>query len=58
MTLKDGVEPGSSSSPWYDIIEGGYFNPENYLDSQKDIFEVNTAIAILSEYKDLVVEEI
>lgn len=57
MTLKKNVEPGFTSDPWYDILDGGYFNPEDYLDNQEDIDKVNAAIALLSEYKDLVVEE-
>lgn len=57
MNLKKGVEPGFSSDPWYDILDGGYFDPEDFLDNPQDIDEVRAAIELLLEYKDLVIVE-
>ncbi len=57
MKLKDGVEVKFSSDIWYDILDGGYFNPEDFLDSDDDIKQVQEAIDTLLEYASLVHEE-
>lgn len=58
MKLQYDAVPRGTSDFWYDLVDGGYFNPEEFLDGQKDIDKVNEAIKVLEEYNELVAEEI
>lgn len=43
-------EPIYSSEPLYDLIEGGYINPEAILESPQDIANVQYAIATVRSF--------
>jgi len=51
MKLKDDVT-FTTSDFWYDVFEGGYINPSNYLANADDIKAVQDATNILEEFKD------
>lgn len=36
---------------YYDLVDGGYINPEYCLNNQSDIDKVNLAIKVLEAYK-------
>ena len=50
MKIKDDAEVLGSSDPYYDVIDGGYFNPEDYLEDTDDVVRVNEAIDLLTCY--------
>lgn len=43
---------------WYDLMEGGYLNPEEILVSEEDVEEVKNAIKILKDFYDSCEEQI
>lgn len=55
MKLKNGVEPIWSDEPHYDLFDGGYLNPEKFLENEKDIVKVREAIETIEEYLGIVV---
>lgn len=48
---KDVPEQGSSDGFWYDITIGGYINPEEILDDEKQVQQVKEAIALLQDFE-------
>jgi hypothetical protein len=44
----------ASDDFWYDLTDGGYFKPKDFLVHQKDIEEVNDAIYTLMKFKNSV----
>lgn len=53
MKLKQGtLEPVVTGEFWYDLFDGGYIKPENFLDenSAKKVYE---AIKILQDFQQL-----
>ena len=55
--VKKGVRV-SSSDLWYDIIHGGYIDPEEILENEEDIKEVNNAIKVLIKFEESCNEQI
>jgi hypothetical protein len=51
MKIKNGCTT-STDDFWYDITDGGYLKPEEILESDEDIKQVNSAIKILKEFED------
>jgi len=45
-------EPKATSNFWYDLFDGGYINPEDFLKKEKDIIKVKEAMLILKKYKN------
>jgi len=50
MELKDNIEEFSSSDIYYDFFDGGYLEPEDFLENKEDIEKVNEAAKVLNEY--------
>lgn len=42
----------STSDFWYDLTDGGYLNPEEILEDEKDVKAVNDAIKVLMNFKE------
>jgi hypothetical protein len=53
--LKDGVSTRCSEDVYYDLTDGGYLNPEDFLKNEKDIVEVLKALEIVEKYVNSVV---
>ena len=37
---------------WYDVFDGGYIDPKDFLVNQQDVNEVNAAIEVLLKFKN------
>jgi len=37
---------------WYDLMEGGYINPENFCTNPKDAEDIRLAMNVLKKYKN------
>ena len=57
MKIKENCE-ASTDDFWYDLTDGGYLDPEEILEDEKDIEAVKKAISVLREFKDACEEEI
>lgn len=44
---------GSSDGFWYDLTQGGYFEPEDVLADAKEVAKVKKAIAIVQELESI-----
>jgi len=55
--LKKKYKQTASSDFWYDVFDGGYLNPEDFLESEKDIELVNNAKAVLKMYRNTIDKE-
>lgn len=44
-------EPMPTCDFYHDLFVGGYFNPKGFLETDRDIFNVNKAIEIIDKYK-------
>ena len=55
MKLKDGAEKQWSEDAYYDLFDGGYLDPEKFLDNEEDIEKVREAILLIEDYLNLVV---
>jgi hypothetical protein len=53
--LKDGVSTRWSEEVYYDLTDGGYLKPEDFLKNEKDIVEVLKALEIVKKYVNSVV---
>ena len=42
----------STSDFLYDLMDGGYLNPEEILEDEKDVKAVNDAIKVLMNFKE------
>ena len=61
MKLKENYKETASSDLYYDFFDGGYLEPEEFLDDPHDIVKVHEARRLLQEYFRLledVVDEI
>ena len=55
MKLLEDVESTHSGDPWYDITDGGYINPYDFLESD-DAERVQEAVNTVKEFFDLLEE--
>lgn len=53
--LKDGVSTRCSEDVYYDLTDGGYLKPEDFLKNEKDIVEVLKALEIVEKFVNSVV---
>ena len=44
---------GSPDGFWYDLTDGGYFDPEDVLLDKQQIKEVNKALKLLRQLEDI-----
>ena len=51
MKIKEGTDI-STDDFWYDLFDGGYINPETFLEDEEDIVRVKNAIAVIRELQD------
>lgn len=51
MKIKDLNEPIVTDDFWYDLTDGGYIKPEDVLEYQQDIYNVNEALKVLMKFK-------
>ena len=57
MKLKKDTDKVPSSDPWYDLVHGGYLDPEELLSDPKDAKAVMDAAALIVEFFETVCEE-
>lgn len=57
MKLKEGLDIHTSDFG-YDLIDGGYFDPEKMCEDQGDAKRVKDAIAVIKEFKKACEEQI
>ena len=50
MEIKKDAEPIASSDIYYDLFDGGYLNPEKFLENEQDVFDVRSAIGVIESY--------
>jgi len=48
---KNAESQGSSSGFWYDLVIGGYINPEEVLEDSDQLSKLNNAIELLSSFE-------
>lgn len=51
MNFKKREEPQPTDDFWYDVFDGGYIKPEDFLEDQEDIDKVREAIKVLYEFE-------
>jgi hypothetical protein len=51
MEFKKDADCIPSSDFWYDLTNGGYFNPEDFLENEEDIQKVKEAVILLKQFK-------
>jgi len=56
MKIKEDAESISTDDFWYDLTDGGYIKPENFLDDSEDIDSIYDAINLLESFRDLLEE--
>lgn len=56
VTLKTDVEEYVSNDPYYDLFEGGYINPKQFLE-EESAQKVREAMNIVKEFISLLEEE-
>ena len=56
MNIKKDASPISSADFWDDLIEGGYIEPEDFLDNVDDAQRVRRAINVLRAYRNVLEE--
>lgn len=44
-------EPMPTDDFYHDLFVGGYFYPKDFLEKDRDIFNINKAIEIIEKYK-------
>lgn len=52
MVINPKAEAVPSAGFWYDLFEGGYFDPDKFLSDTQGIIDVKTALRTLKYYKD------
>lgn len=57
MKLKENLDI-STDDFFYDLFDGGYLNPERLLEDENDIKKIKDAIETISEFRDLLEENI
>lgn len=55
MKLKENAQPGSTSDFFYDIFDGGYIDPEDFL-IDTDAAKVRAALRTVLEFRDFLEE--
>lgn len=50
MKFKDGVETATSDF-WYDLFEGGYLTPSEFVEDESEAKKLEEARALLMNYK-------
>lgn len=50
MKFKKGVEPVTTSEVYYDLFDGGYLDPDKFLEDEKELEEVNKALETVMTY--------
>lgn len=55
--LKDGASKICSEDVYYDLTDGGYLSPEDFLKNEKDIVEVLKALEIVEKFVNSVVTD-
>jgi hypothetical protein len=48
---KDAEPQGSSDGFWYDLVDGGYINPDEVLADEEQLKRVKEAINVLSSFQ-------
>ncbi len=48
--LKEDYEVVGTSEMYYDLFDGGYIDPENFLDDEEQIKKINDAIKTVESY--------
>lgn len=51
MKIKKDAEQIGSADFYYDLFNGGYFDPVRLLEDPDDIIKVNEAIYVIQEYQ-------
>lgn len=51
MKFKKIHEPQPTVDFWYDMFQGGYIKPEDFLEDQEDIDRVKEAMKVLEEFE-------
>ena len=51
MIVKDDAPETSTEDFWYDLFEGGYFPPGDFLDEENDAQRVSEAMATVQQYR-------
>ena len=49
MEIKEDAEPVFTTDVYYDVLDGGYFDPDKFL-NEDDAEKVNEAIKIVHRY--------
>ena len=49
-TIREDASPVPSSDVYYDLFDGGYLNPENFLKNDTAIMEVRAAMSVINTY--------
>jgi len=57
MKIKKGLEV-STGDFWYDLIDGGYLDPEEICADKKDAQKVKKAIAVIKDFENSCEEQI
>lgn len=57
LTELPNEEPISSSGPYYDLFEGGYIQPADFLKEDEDIDKVYKAMDIISSFLEEIQEK-
>ena len=57
MKIKKGCK-ASSSEFWYDLTDGGYLNPMDICENEKDAKRVLAAVKVVQEFQDSCIEQI
>jgi len=57
MKIKKNLEV-STGDFWYDISTGGYLDPHDICENEKDVKKVETAIAVLKDFEESCEEQI
>jgi hypothetical protein len=57
MKIKKNCQ-ASTNDFWYDLTDGGYLNPAEILQDEKDVKKVIAAVAVLKEFSESCEEQI
>ena len=55
--IKNGAQSKTTSEPWYDLFEGGYFPPQDFLEKEEDIKKVMDAMNTVERYRNTLERE-
>lgn len=57
FVFKEKFESVATNDFWYDLTDGGYITPKNFLAQTQQIKEVNNAIKLLMDFRDALERE-